>query len=99
MQEREQCNHGVQGEGSGRTGMGEVLVGTSLKRVPLVWAPFITIGRVMRFYTRGRESEGLRKGKPSTSGRGVGRGHLRSGGRGIERPDWKIVTGIQKGCC
>lgn len=22
MQEREQCNHGVQGEGSGRTGMG-----------------------------------------------------------------------------
>lgn len=50
MQEREQCNHGVQGEGSGRTGMGEVLVGTRLKRVPLVWAPFITIGRAMRFY-------------------------------------------------
>lgn len=50
MQEREQCSHGVQGEGSGRTGMGEVLVGTSLKRVPLVWAPFIMIGRAMRFY-------------------------------------------------
>lgn len=50
MQEREQCSHGVHGEGSGRTGMGEVLVGTSLKTVPPVWAPFIMTDRAMRLY-------------------------------------------------
>lgn len=48
MQEGEQCSHGVQGEGSGRTGMGEVLVGTSLKRVPPAastpsWSPLVIL--------------------------------------------------------
>lgn len=55
MQEGEQCSHGVQGEGSGRTGMGEVLVETSLKRVPPAastpaWAPLVILGRAMGFY-------------------------------------------------
>lgn len=46
---------GVQGEGWGRTGMGEVLVGASLERVPPcslhpVWAPLVMISRAERFY-------------------------------------------------
>lgn len=46
---------GVQGEGWGRNGVEEVLVGASLERVPptastLVWAPLVMINRAMRFY-------------------------------------------------
>lgn len=45
--------------------MFEVLVGASLRRVPLtasiqVWAPLVKVSRVLRFYW-GRESEGFQK--------------------------------------